>query len=239
MHYVAGSIPVILRQISANQFTGVRPQNTIAVIFEPRVINKLFTYVNPNDITKTALAQGGLFDFGDDQNVRILEIRALSSLGNISVIVGDRIDSKTMTLTIGGGTPVINLVTLGVVAGDIVTVVSATVTEVYTVAQVNSTLVLETNELITPRALVAADSFSITNAGGLVKYAHTLAGGNTLNVTPSTTHNTAIGTPTASRLIFTEPLIIAPTQVLKIITAAGSAAGWLDVYTVKGSLTGR
>lgn len=145
MHYIAGSTPAALRQRCAVAFAGLNPQNALGVTFEPVNINKLLTYVNPNDPTEFALAQGGKFDFGNDQVVRILEIRALTALGNISVVIGDR--------------------------GD-------------------------------------------------------------------TTHDISVGTPTASRLVFVEPLIVVPTQIIKVSTVAGNANGWLDVYIVKGSVTG-
>lgn len=100
-------------------------------------------------------------------------------------------DVRTMTLVTGGATPAIDLQTLGVVPGDKVTVVSAgPLTEVYTVAHVNAPLVLETDENVTNRALVAADSFTITNAAGtVVKYTHTLVGVDTLGVTGSALDN--------------------------------------------------
>ncbi len=44
-------------------------------------------------------------------------------------------------------------------------------------------------------------------------------------------HDVAIGTPATGRTVFAEPLIILPSQVLKIATAS---AGWVDVYAVKG-----
>ena len=46
-----------------------------------------------------------------------------------------------------------------------------------------------------------------------------------------TLHDITIGTPAAGRTVFAEPLIILPSQVLKISTAS---AGWVDVYAVKG-----
>jgi hypothetical protein len=48
------------------------------------------------------------------------------------------------------------------------------------------------------------------------------------------THPVAVGTPAAAQLIFHPALVILPSQVLKVSTAAANAAGWIDVYAVKG-----
>ncbi len=232
--YIVGQTPAALRQISAAAFAGITPQNATPVVFTPYVIDHLLTYTNPNDRQEDALAQGGLFDFGDAQAARVLEIRALTALGNISAIVADRQDQKTVTLTIGGAAPAINLVALGVVAGDIVTVISSGVTETYTVVQVDSALILQTEEIVSDRALVATDIFTITDAKGTtVRYTHTFAGVETLDINVATTHDTPVGTPIASRLIFIAPLTVAPHQVLKVSTVGASALGWVDVYAVK------
>lgn len=232
--YTAGKSPTSLRQISTAAFSGKVPQSSGGVVFEPFAINGIMTYANPDDHAEVALAQGGLFDFSSAQTVRINEIRAAAALGNISVIVGDRLDLQTMGLTVGGATPAIDLVALGVVRGDKV-VISAVGTETYTVVQVNSAAELQTEEFIIDRALVAGDSFSITNYDGtVVRYSHTLVGTDTLDAEASTLHDVPVGTPAPSRVGFANNhLTILSSQVIRVTTASADPGGWLDIYVVK------
>lgn len=232
--YIVGQTPVALRQNCGVALAGLKPQDStsVPIVYEPFYMEPLLTYVDPDDHTLSALAQGGLYDFGA-QVVRVLGIYALAAMGNISTILADRIDVRTAGLVVGGATPAIDLVALGVVAGDKIIVTSGSITETYTVSAVNSATQVETVELITDRDLVAADVFTITS-GGATLYTHTLAGVDTLDIDILTTHDVPIGTPAASRLVFDGALIVLPHQVLKVSTVSGSALGWLDVYAVKG-----
>jgi hypothetical protein len=91
--------------------------------------------------------------------------------------------------------------------------------------------------MVSDRDLVATDVFTIKSADGLTtRYAHTLAGSDTLDLDVATTHDTPIGTPATSRLTFTDPPVVTSNQVLKVSTAAANAAGWVDVYAVKGDI---
>ena len=93
---------------------------------------------------------------------------------------------------------------------------------------------LTTEEIISPQALVVGDIFTITDAKGTTtRYTHTLAGVDTLDITLGTTYDVPVGTPITSRLIFIAPLIVLPSQVLKVSTVSSNAAGWIDVYVVK------
>ncbi len=231
--FTPGQTPAALRQRSGAAFAGEKPLNATAVVFEPFAVAKILTYVNPADQTESALTQAGLYDFGDAAAVRILEVRALTAMGNISAIVTDRRDVQTMDLAVGGATPAINLAALGVDAGCTIEIVSPAGTENYIVAQVNSATQLETEENISARALVAADSFTITSRRGVVLYTHTLAGVDTLDVDFITVHDTPVGTPATSLLQFAAPLIVLPHQVLKVSTAGAHATGRVDVYAVK------
>jgi len=233
--FIAGFEVAALRQKSAVAFSGEIPKDSAGILYEPFVIDQLLTYVDSDDHTKSALAAGGLYDLGNEQALKVLEIRALTALGNISAIVGDRADAQSMKLTVGGGTPAINLTTLGVVAGDIVTVISGggPLTETYTVVKVLSTTEMQVDGLVATRSLAAPDVFSIVGRDGTVRYTHTMAATNTLDIDPLTTHDTPVGTPAASILQFVPPLIVLPTQVLKVSTAGSHADGWLDIYVVK------
>ena len=230
-----GQTPISLRQLSAAAFAGERPQNLGADVYSPVPIEGQFTYADIADHTKTALAQGGLFDFGDSQAVRILEIRALAALGNISIIVTDREDLQTMTLTVGGSTPTIDLVALGVSPGDSITVYvdAAGTTEIFKVKRVIDATHLVTEEIHPGYALVAPDVFTIAAPGGVARYTHTMATTNTLDIDPITTHDVPLGTPATSFLGFTLPLIVTPSQVLMVSTVSAAATGWIDVYAVK------
>lgn len=236
--YIAGLTPTPIRQKSTAAFAGVTPQNDTPTVFEPYVVDGVVTYVDPNDHADDALAQGGLYDFGSTPT-KIYEIRSLTACGNISVVIGDKADQKTVTLTVGGSTPAIDLTALGVVAGDVitVTVTGSSLTETYTVESVVSATVVKTVEMVTDRDLVATDVFAITSAdGGTSRYSHTLAGADTLDLDVATTHDTPIGTPATSRLTFENPPVVTPNQVLKVSTVSSNAAGWLDVYAVKGDI---
>jgi len=236
--YIAGLTPTPIRQTSAAAFSGVTPQNSDPVTFEPFVVNGIVTYVNPSDHTEAALVQGGLYDFGSTPT-KIYEIRALTANGNISAVISDKADQKTVGFTVGGATPAIDFSALGVVAGDIITVTTtgSSLTETYTVDSVVSATVLRTVEMVTDRDLVATDVFTITNFdGNTSKYAHTLAGVDTLDLDVATTHDTPIGTPATSRLTFEAHPVVTPNQVLKVSTVSASALGWLDVYAVKGDI---
>jgi len=234
--YIAGQTPAALRQRSTKAFDGTRPQNAGAVVYEPFAIEKQLTYVNPDNHAAYALDQGGLYDFGDEQTVRVLEVRALAALGNISIIVTDREDLQTMSLTVGGSTPAIDLVTAGVEPGDKVTVTvdAAGTEEVFTVKEVVDATTMVLEEIHPSYALVAPDAFSIVGPKNVVRYSHTLAGADTLDIDPVTTHDVPLGTPAASHLEFTAPVIVTPSQVLKVTTAGSNALGWVDVYVVKG-----
>lgn len=234
--YAAGFTPMALRQQSDVAFAGVRPEDSNAVLFEPFAVDGVMLYVDPNDKTQDDLAQGGLYDLGE-QPLRILEIRGLTALGDISAEVGDRKDLSSMKLTVGGGTPAIDLVTAGVIAGDIVTVYddSAGITETYTVVEVVEATKMQVDRVISPRALIAPDVFEIKGRDGTVRYTHTLAGPDTLDIDPRSAHTVPVGTPATSRLVFTPPVVVLPSQVLLVSTAAGSTGGWIDVYVVKGS----
>jgi len=232
---MVGKTPAGLRQKSASAFGGFIPKNAAGVIFEPFVSNGMLTYVNPNNQVETALAQGGLFYFGSEQTVKVHEIRALAALGNISAVVGDLQDIKSAKFTVGGATPAIDLTALAVIPKDKVIVTSPAGVETYTVKTVISATELELEEIVTDRALAVGDVFTITSADGVTtRYTHTLAGVDTLDVDTSTIHDVPVGTPAASRIVFFPPVILLPTQVLKVSTAAANAAGWLDIYVVKG-----
>jgi len=236
--YIAGLTPAPIRQISAAAFAGVTPQNTDPTIFEPFAVRGIMTYVDPTDHADSALAQGGLYDFGSTPT-KILEVRSLTAGGNISIVVADKSDQKTVSLTVGGSTPAIDLGALGVVAGDIITVISAgtSVTETYIVDAVGSATSVKTLEMVTDRDLVAGDTFTITSYdGGTTRYTHLLVSSNTLDLDVATTHDIPIGTPAASRLTFEVPPVITPQQVLKVSTVAAQAKGWIDVYAVKGDV---
>ena len=98
----AGDTAMAWRQSCASQFTGVNPQNAEPVTFKARVDadTGIIEYANPSDPAETALAQGGLFDFGREQTVRILGYRAHSGLGDITVTIGDR-DNALHDVVIG------------------------------------------------------------------------------------------------------------------------------------------
>lgn len=138
----AGQTPLALRQSSAAAFAGVAPQNAEGDAFDTFADKdtKVINYANPENQSETALAQGGLYDFGNDQEVLVKEIRAHSGNGDITVTVGDR--------------------------GD-------------------------------------------------------------------TAHDVVIGTADAGRRTFSDDLLVLPSQVLKVTTASGVAAGFIDVYIVK------
>lgn len=233
--FIAGQTPTILRQECPNQYMGVAPVNAVNVLFEPRSADGLMLYVNPEDHTEHALNAGGLFDFSTEQTVRILEIRGLTALGNLTPVVQDRRDWKTMILTVGGATPAIDLGALGVIAGDRITVTSpGPLVENYTVEQVIDAVTALVSTPIADRSLAAGDVFEITSRdGSVVKYTHTLAGVDTLDVNRSTVHDSAVATPAASRIVFDAPLIVTPGQLLSIGSAAADADGWIDVYVVK------
>lgn len=235
--YEAGPTPTALRQLCAVAYAGMRPQDASAIVYEPFAVEKILTYVDPNDHANSALAAAGMYDFGN-QAVRVLEIRALAALGNISAVITDRKDVQTMDLTVGGTTPAIDLSALGVVPGDkvIVVVDAAGTSEEYTVKEVVSATRLITEEIATTYALIAPDTFTISR-GTTILYTHTLGGVDTLDIDPITTHNVSVGTPAANRLYFsTWPLVVLPSQVLLVSTAVGNAAGWLDVYVVKTNI---
>lgn len=236
--YIAGLIPAPVRQVSAVAFAGLKPQDATPTVFESFAVDGVITYVDPNDHAVSALTQGGMYDFGATPT-KILEIRALTALGNISAIIADKSDLKTVDFTVGGATPAIDFGALGVVAGDKITVTSGAatpLTEVYTVASVVSATVVKTTEMVTDRDLIALDVITIASAGGTSKYTHTLAGANTLDLDVATTHNTPIGTPATSRLVFEVPPVLTPAQVLLVSTVSASALGWVDVYAVKGDV---
>lgn len=237
--YIAGLIPTPLRQKSAVAFAGLKPQDATPTVFEPFIADGVITYVDPNDHTTSALVQGGMYDFGRTPT-KILEIRALTALGNISAIITDKEDLRTVDFTVGGATPAIDFAALGVAQGDVITVTSGAatpLTEVYTVDKVVSATVLKTVELVTDRDLIALDAITITSKGGSVsRYTHTLVSADTLDLDTATTHNTPIGTPATSRLVFDVPPVLTPAQVLLVSTVSNNAAGWLDVYAVKGDV---
>ena len=235
--YIVGQTPTPLRQESTVAFAGLKPQDATPIPFEPFAVGGTIVYVNPNDHTAAALAQGGLYDFGSI-SARVLEIRALTALGDISAAVIDKADLKTVDFTVGGSTPAIDFAALGVARGDIITITSGAatpLTEVYTVDEVVSATVLKTNEMVSDRDLIATDVITITS-GGTSKYAHTLVSTDTLDLDVVIVHTTPVGTPATSRLVFSDVLIIAPSQVLAVTTAGNHATGWLDVYAVKGDV---
>jgi hypothetical protein len=79
--------------------------------------------------------------------------------------------NRKMTITSAGSVPAISLPTLGVIPGDLIVVTHGSVVTTYTVAQVNDTLVLETDSAFTTQILVVGDKIKITSASGVVKYA--------------------------------------------------------------------
>ncbi len=236
--YIAGIFSIPIRQESDVAFAGLKPQDANPTVFEPFAVDGVITFVDPNDHSAAALAQGGMYDFGDTPT-KILEIRALTALGDISVIVADKADLKTVDFTVGGATPAIDFVALGVLPGDKITITSGAatpLTEVYTVDTVVSATVLKTVEMVADRDLIALDVITITSAGGNSKYTHTMVTADTLDLDAATTHNTPIETPATSRLAFTIAPVISPSQVLLVSTAAANALGWIDVYAVKGDV---
>jgi len=234
--YIAGVIPAALRQISAAAFTGAPPKTASFVDCEPFAVDGQMLFTDPNDHTDFALSQGGLFYFFGDQTARILEIRALTALGNISAIVGDLADLYSSGYVSGGGLAAMDFVTAAVVPTDILTIDIGGSVSTYTIAERLSATQLRVNELGAPYAMAVGDILTIKDITGVTtRFTITLAGTETITVTPSTTHDTPIGTPAASRLVFPEYLTVQPTQVLKVSTVSANALGWLDVYAVKGS----
>lgn len=91
MKIIAGDTAIALRQESTAAFAGVKP--VIATVeCDPHVYEEteVIQYSNPSDRTQKALTAGGLFDFSEEQTVRILGVRAHNGNGNITVTVGDR-----------------------------------------------------------------------------------------------------------------------------------------------------
>lgn len=90
-YYTAGDTAAAVRQQCATKFAGVKPvaggnDANVHVYGDTGIIQ----YSDPDNRADVALSQGGLFDFGRDQTVRILGVRAHPSLGDITVTIGDR-----------------------------------------------------------------------------------------------------------------------------------------------------
>ena len=87
----AGDTALALRQESANAFAGAEPVDAAAKVYDPQVYpSGVIQYSNPDDRTQKALTAGGLFDFTQEQTVRILGVRGLTACGDITMVVGDR-----------------------------------------------------------------------------------------------------------------------------------------------------
>jgi len=234
--YIAGAIPASLRQISANAFTGAPPKTVSLVDCEPFAVDGVLTFVDPDDHTDFALLQGGLFYFFGDQTARIMEIRALTALGNISAVVGDIADQYSATYTAGGGLAALDFVTAAVVPTDVLTITIGASTATYNIAERLSATQLRVDELGAPYSMAVGNTLTIKDITGVTtRLTVTLAGAETIDVVQYTTHDTPVGTPATSRLVLTEPMVIQPHQCLKVSTASANALGWVDVYAVKGS----
>lgn len=95
-----GFTVIALRQTCSVAFTGIAPKYGDKA-YEPRIVNGIIEYVDPDDYTKNSLDKGGLFDPGD--TVRIREIRSASAAGDLTVVIGDR-DNTDHDVTIYTGT---------------------------------------------------------------------------------------------------------------------------------------
>ncbi len=236
MEFSIGPLPVAIRTKSSAALTGVAPSNS-GKAYVPSFINGVFKYVDPDNYNADEVDEGGLINFRDDHILRIDEIRSFLPSGRtIEALIVDKI--QEMTLTVGGGLAAIDLTTLGIEAGDIVTVVSSgPVTDTYTVTRVISATVLEVEGDVVDRNLVANDIFTITNSLGTTeRYNHTLVATETLDTegAPNAVHIINAATAGDSvRIAFSEPPIVLTSQFLKIIT---NDAGTVDVYVVKASV---
>ena len=111
---------------------------------------------------------------------------AAESGGGVQQVTGSSPgDTKQITL-VNSGAPALDLVALGVLPGYTVRYTElAGPVHTWTVAHVNGTLVLETDEaVVAPPAAVDGDVFDILDTATGSVYSYTFAGGNSISITP-------------------------------------------------------
>lgn len=116
-----GFTVIALRQTCSVAFTGITPKYD-SKVYEPRIVDGIIEYVDPDDHAANSLDEGGLFDPGD--TVRIREIRSDSDAGDLIVVVGDRdnTDHDVTVYTGAGGYVALN--SINVLSSQIIKITS-------------------------------------------------------------------------------------------------------------------
>ena len=101
-----GGVPVAVRQKCSAAMTGVDPKDAASKDYAPdRFVGGRYDYVDPDDHSLDTLATGGKFEFGNDDALRIIEIRCI---GNDATV--------TIEDTVGTYSSAVGTVTAGTIA---------------------------------------------------------------------------------------------------------------------------
>jgi len=81
-----GELPVAARQVTSATLKGVSPVGPASKPYLPdKFVGGRYDYVDPDDHTLNDLSDGGKFDFGMDDPIRIKEIRCIGAAATVTI----------------------------------------------------------------------------------------------------------------------------------------------------------